>query len=274
MRIRDQGGEWSDWTPAVHKAQWTLPDVYGYRTVEAQYRNGLGTTAVLSDTILLDTYAPQTLDDAPGYWWKTWPLTVTLTARRRRLRRRETEYKLDDAADWTEGTSVRVVGDGEHTLSYRSVDAVGNVEETRFVLVRISIRGPVTSGQPVSARKGRTTRFKVLVSDTLCAGATTGATVVIKSRAGGAQDLPATPVVIERAGDRHVGQVQAQSGHVQVRRARAGRRRQPATQSRRREARRALTEASSCLDCSALTNMTYAACREAAHRQAARLASW
>ena len=198
MRVRNVGEGWSEWAESLHRAPWTLPAGDGLKTVEAQYRNSLGATEVLSDTILLDTTAPGTTDDVAGRWMTSSPATVTLkpddgsgsgVAK--------TQHKVDGAASWSEGTSVPVAGDGLHTLRYRSVDAVGNVEETQVVLVRVDTRGPVTSGQPVSARKGRRTKFKVLVSDPLCAGATTGATVVIKSRAGKTlRTLPATPVAI------------------------------------------------------------------------------
>ena len=53
MRIRNDGGTWSDWMPYATNMPWTLPAVNGLRLVEVEIRNG---TTVLgaSDTILLD----------------------------------------------------------------------------------------------------------------------------------------------------------------------------------------------------------------------------
>jgi hypothetical protein len=199
MRVRNvaEGWGWSAWTDSLHQAPWTLPSGDGLKTVEAQYRNALGATEVLSDTILLDTTAPETTDDAGG-WMTTSPATVTLTPDDGSGSGvATTQYKVDDAVSWSEGTSVPVAGDGVHTLRYRSVDAVGNAEETQFALVRVDTRGPVTSGQPVSARRGKRATFRILVSDPLCAGSTTGATVVIKSRAGKTlRTLSPAPVTI------------------------------------------------------------------------------
>ncbi len=58
-----------------------------------------------------------------------------------------TEYKLDDGA-WTPGTTASVAApanhsnDGVHTVSYRSTDLDGNVEDAKSVTVRIDTQGP------------------------------------------------------------------------------------------------------------------------------------
>jgi hypothetical protein len=59
MRFRDAGAAWSDWQPYASRKSWTLPAGDGPRTVEAEYRNGGGTTA-RSDSILVDTQRPVT----------------------------------------------------------------------------------------------------------------------------------------------------------------------------------------------------------------------
>jgi hypothetical protein len=281
MRTRDQDGQWSDWVAYAHASYWSLPGADGVKTVETQYRSRAGTSAVLSDSILLDTTAPLTGSDAPSGWVTSAPVTVELApddgsgsgvAR--------TQYKLDAASSWSEGTSVEIDADGAHMLRYRSVDEVGNVEETQFttvrldatppsvsvsgvddawhagpvlalfsatdatsgvagvsyalddaawvsawglliatdgvhtlaykatdaagnasveqtVQVRIDATGPVTSGLAVSARAGKKASFKVLVSDALGTGASTRATVVIKSKAGKTlKTLPAASITI------------------------------------------------------------------------------
>ena len=146
MRLRDQGGQWSPWVTYAHTAYWSLPGSDGTKVVEAQYRNRVDATAVLSDSIVLDMTAPVTSDDAPAGWRTTSPVTVALTpddgsgsgvAR--------TQYKVDGDASWSTGTSVAIDGDGVHTLRYRSVDAAGNVEETQFATVRVDATAPVLS---------------------------------------------------------------------------------------------------------------------------------
>jgi hypothetical protein len=145
MRVRNAGAGWSDWTPYLHKAPWTLGAGDGIKTVEAQYRNSIGATEVLTDSILLDTTAPETGSDAPS-GWRTGAVTVTLSSSDGTGSGvAETQYKLDDAASWSTGTSVQVSGDGAHTLRYRSVDQAGNVEETQFTTVRVDATPPDVS---------------------------------------------------------------------------------------------------------------------------------
>ena len=55
-----------------------------------------------------------------------------------------TEYAVDGAA-WATGTTVKVTGDGVHTVSYRSIDNAGNVEADKSVQVKIDGTAPVTS---------------------------------------------------------------------------------------------------------------------------------
>ena len=62
-------------------------------------------------------------------------------------------HKLDSGNWWT-SSSREVSTAGAHTLSYNSVDRVGNWETTRTVKVRIDLRRPVTKVRyPVAARR-------------------------------------------------------------------------------------------------------------------------
>lgn len=63
MRIRNDGGTWSDWVPYVADTTWTLSAVNGLRTVEVEISNG-STVLSASDTILLD--APLTAVPGDG----------------------------------------------------------------------------------------------------------------------------------------------------------------------------------------------------------------
>jgi hypothetical protein len=146
MRLRNAGDTWGEWTAAARAVPWTLSAGDGVKTVEAQFRNGTGTTAVLSDTILYDTMAPLTTDDAPAGWVTSSPVAVTLTAGDGAGSGvATTQYSLDNAASWSEGRRVEVAGDGVHTLRYRSIDAVGNLEDTEVVLVRVDATPPQLS---------------------------------------------------------------------------------------------------------------------------------
>ncbi|MEI6727096.1 MAG: VCBS repeat-containing protein, partial [Actinomycetes bacterium] len=60
MRLRDAGGTWSAWQPYAAQTSWTLPAGDGAKTVEVQYRNSDGDSAVVSAAILLDTHGPRT----------------------------------------------------------------------------------------------------------------------------------------------------------------------------------------------------------------------
>ena len=146
MRVRNAGGAWGEWLPYVHAAIWTLPAGDGEKTVETEYRNSVGATGVLSASILLDATAPQTTSDAASGWVTSSPATVTLEASDGEGSGvAKTQYKLDDAAAWSTGTSVPIAADGVHTLRYRSVDAAGNAEETQFALVRLDATPPDVS---------------------------------------------------------------------------------------------------------------------------------
>ncbi len=145
MRLRNQGAAWNAWQPYAASVYWRLPSGDGTKTVEAQYRNSLGQTLIVSDSILLDTAAPTTTDDAPA-GWQTAGLTVHLTpSDGSGSGVAFTQYKLDGATSWSTGTSVAVSTDGTHTIRYRSTDAAGNREETESCTVKIDTTAPVTT---------------------------------------------------------------------------------------------------------------------------------
>ena len=94
--------------------------------------------------------APVTSDDAASAW-SSGPVLVALSATDGGSGVTRTEYRLDGAVSFTVGTVVVVAApsdhsnDGVHTLVYRSIDAVGNVEAVRTATVRIDTSSPVTS---------------------------------------------------------------------------------------------------------------------------------
>jgi uncharacterized protein YkwD len=56
IRLRNDNGSWSDWTPFANSFTWTINDGRGEHVVAAELRNG-GTTRTSCDTIMLDVPA-------------------------------------------------------------------------------------------------------------------------------------------------------------------------------------------------------------------------
>jgi hypothetical protein len=114
---------------------------------------GVSKGRVVWDDVTLETIsdsvAPTTTPSGADSAWHSAPVTVTFSASDNPGGSgvARTEYKLDAGA-WTTGTSCTVpapathAGDGEHTVSYRSVDAAGNVEAAKSVTVRIDTTAP------------------------------------------------------------------------------------------------------------------------------------
>ena len=96
-------------------------------------------------------FAPITtaaLSPAPLNGWYRNPM-LTLNASDQDGDVDRSEYRLDGGA-WTPYTGpFRVIGDGEHTLDYRSVDKAGHVEAPRALAFRVDATAPVLSGMPV-----------------------------------------------------------------------------------------------------------------------------
>jgi len=146
MRLCDEGGAWTAWQPYEQYTYWTLPAGDGAKTVDVQYRTSLDTAPIASATILLDTNAPSTTDDAAVSWIAVSPATVHLTATDGDGSGvAVTQYKLDGDTGWSSGTTASIVGDGVHVLRYRSIDEAGNVEETQVRLVMVDSHVPDVS---------------------------------------------------------------------------------------------------------------------------------
>ena len=150
MRFRDLDGVWSSWRSYSETDAWTMPPGDGAHTIQAQYRNGGGYLLLLSDVIALDTTAPATTDNAPVGWQTVSSIPVMLTPNDgggsgMSGGLAKTQYKLDGASSWSTGTTVPVSGDGIHIVRYRSIDAVGNREDTEICTVKIDTTAPLTT---------------------------------------------------------------------------------------------------------------------------------
>jgi peptidoglycan/xylan/chitin deacetylase (PgdA/CDA1 family) len=82
--------------------------------------------------------------------WQNHPVKVTLTAvDQSGLGIDRTQYRVDKAPDWSDGTSLTIAapanhsGDGVHTVFFRSIDNGGVVEPTRTCQVEIDTRPPL-----------------------------------------------------------------------------------------------------------------------------------
>jgi hypothetical protein len=60
MRVSDARTPWTAWYGYVESTSWLLPTGDGPKTVTAQYRDGDGTVATVSDDIMLDRVPPET----------------------------------------------------------------------------------------------------------------------------------------------------------------------------------------------------------------------
>lgn len=93
-----------------------------------------------------DCAPPETSDDAPAGWQNT-DVTVSLTCTDSGSGCASTTYEVDGGATQT-GNSVSLTTDGIHTITYRSTDNAGNVEDTKTATVMIDKTPPeiTTSG--------------------------------------------------------------------------------------------------------------------------------
>ena len=101
-------------------------------------------------TVRIDTTTPIS-DPAPTMVWTSGPSVVILTASDTGSGVARIEYRIDAAASWTVGKSVRILApadhsnDGLHAIHYRAIDKAGNVEPDRTGAVAVDTSAPVTT---------------------------------------------------------------------------------------------------------------------------------
>jgi hypothetical protein len=144
------------------------------RTGQASDNLGHTNSATVSD-INIDRAAPLTTADAPSGWQKT-GVTVTLTPSDNAsgVPTGGTQYSLDDGASWTTGTSLQL-GQGQHTIKYRSTDRAGNVEAIKTATVDIDTTAPTieSTQNPAKNTAGWNNQDSVAVTFT-CGDALSG----------------------------------------------------------------------------------------------------
>jgi hypothetical protein len=91
--------------------------------------------------IKIDRTAPTTGISGPSNAWVNGDVTVTLSPSDALSGVVDTEYAVDGGS-FTGGTSVTLSAEGDHTISFHSIDAAGNVETSHTVHVKIDKTAP------------------------------------------------------------------------------------------------------------------------------------
>ena len=141
---RVDGGSWCRDTlqPLIPAPAGTTHSyVVGYRSADNAGNVEVEKTA----NVNIDTAPPVTsVAGVPASGWTNAPVTLTLSATDAGCGVATTEYAVDGGA-WTPGTTVVVSGDGQHTVQYRSTDALGNAESPGTVQFGIDTVAPTSS---------------------------------------------------------------------------------------------------------------------------------
>jgi photosystem II stability/assembly factor-like uncharacterized protein len=147
IRKTTDGGE--TWSTQTFNTLEYLYDVDGVSSGAAYAVGSAGVILKASNGGVADTITPVTTDDAPTVWVDH-GVTVTLTPTDDDSGIVYTNYTLDGGAPQM-GTSVSVLGDGTHHLSYYSVDLSGNVEATKQATIRVDTSKPATTDNAPAA---------------------------------------------------------------------------------------------------------------------------
>lgn len=95
--------------------------------------------------VKIDKQAPETVINASAYWYKD-KVDLELTVVDDLSGVKASYYSIDNAA-FVEGTQFSIEEAGVHTVSFYSVDNVGNIEEARTVEVKIDKQAPKTTAE-------------------------------------------------------------------------------------------------------------------------------
>lgn len=100
----------------------------GTHTIEYSAIDLAGNRETATATVAIDNTAPVTVSNAVSSYTGT--ATIMLSPSDQHSGVAVTEYRLNGGA-WTTGTGLTVVTGGTHAFEWRSIDAAGNVEDTR-----------------------------------------------------------------------------------------------------------------------------------------------
>ena len=114
-------------------------------------------------TVKIDSAAPTTSVVGNDDEWHKTAVTLFFTGADAESGVAYTEWSLD-GTNWTKGTQAVVSKNGVVTVSYRSVDMVGNVEATKTVVVKVATKAPVAKAWPATAKAGKKVALRYRVS--------------------------------------------------------------------------------------------------------------
>ncbi len=128
---------------------------------------GLSTTATSSPAVNIDRTAPTTGISGASNSWVNGAVTVALAATDNLSGIARTEYTVDGGSTQT-GTSFTLSTEGEHQITFRSVDKAGNAEATQTATVKIDRTAPTISHKftPLAYTDGAWTNSNVTVTFT------------------------------------------------------------------------------------------------------------
>ncbi|MFK7693572.1 OmpL47-type beta-barrel domain-containing protein [Paenibacillus sp. HJGM_3] len=127
------------------------PDAIGTSRIYGEF-TGTGLTNPKNikpyiDITLRDLTPPVTIaliDPIPQNGWLNTEATVTLSVYNDRSGVAKTEYRLGDPANWQPYAGpIAFTNEGISRLEYRSIDAVGNIEQSKELIVRMDKSKPV-----------------------------------------------------------------------------------------------------------------------------------
>ncbi len=164
-------------------------------------RAGNTTNATSSPAVKIDRTAPVTTASAVPVWNNT-DMTVALTASDALSGVAATHWALDGGTDHT-GTSVPVTTEGDHTLSFFSVDNAGNTESTQTIHVRIDKTPPTIGHTQAPAANGNGWNNTNVTVTFTCADALSGiaSCTTPKTVTTEGQNQPATGTATDNAGN-------------------------------------------------------------------------
>ena len=119
--------------------------------------------------------------------WENRPL-VTLSATDPESRVADTYYQIAGAAQQTY-TAPFTLADGAHTVTYWSVDGVGNVEAAHTAYADIDSKAPTASAKKMTltaakAKKGKTLKFRLTIADPRPGCGSANVTLTLTSKKG------------------------------------------------------------------------------------------
>ena len=117
--------------------------------------------------IAIETISPTTTDNAPS-GWQTSDFSITLSCSDANSGCDTTYYSVDGSA-FVSGNTVNITTDGNHGVSYYSVDVAGNIETTHDINAPLDKTAPIYSlGSPDSNKANQSVSqftFAVKLSD-------------------------------------------------------------------------------------------------------------